>query len=154
MLFTIVFMVVFIGFGVYLLYGAIAARIKVRKAINWPKVKGTILSSEVVEDRVRSTTGRAVIAYIPDIAYQYSVNLEKYSGTRVVFGSVNYSYILASQICARFAAGTQADVYYNPEKPTDAVLAPKSREGLRSVIPGIFFIFTGVVVGLVAIIYS
>lgn len=153
MLKIILFMVVFIGFGAWLLYGALSVRMKAKKAEGWPVAKGRILSSEVLEDRLRSATGTAVIAFLPMVKYQYRVNMQEYSGDRVIFGRKNYDYVTASQICNHFAAGAEADVYYNPENPADSILAPKSREGMRSLIPGTFFVLSGIIVGVISFIF-
>jgi hypothetical protein len=44
-------------------------------------------------------------------------------------------------------------VYYNPDKPVECVLVPKTNEGQRSFIPGIFFIVSGLLIGLFAILF-
>jgi Protein of unknown function (DUF3592) len=154
MLKIILFMLVFIGFGCWLLYGALSIRMKAKKAEGWPVVKGLILTSDVEEDRLRSATGTAVIAFLPKVKYQYIVDQKEYTGDRVIFGRKNYNYVTAAQISSLFSAGKEANVYYNPADPTDSVLAPKSREGVRSVIPGTFFIFSGIIVGVVALIFQ
>jgi hypothetical protein len=105
----------------------------------------------VLEDRFRNPTGKATIAFVPAVEYEYNVNGTSHTGSRVSFGSTNYDYIIASKICEKFAAGSTPDIFYNPADPGESVLAPKSIEGVRSVIPGVFLIITGILIGLVAI---
>lgn len=147
----ILFMLGFILIGALFLLNAIKSRLLIRRASNWPSVKGKVLSSEVEEDRFRNPTGKATIAFVPAIEYSYKVNGTAYTGTRVTFGVTNYDYIIASKICDKFAIESTPDVFYNPANPAESVLAPKSTEGQRSVIPGVFFIVTGILVGLVGI---
>lgn len=153
MFLPIIFMVAIVGVGVFLVYKAAIGRIKSKKAQSWPTVKGRVVTSEVVEDRFRNATGKASIAFVPAIAYEYNVNGTHYSSKSVIFGATTYDYITASRICEKFAAETTPEVYYNPARPSEAVLAPWSVEGARSYIPGIFFIISGLLVGLFGILF-
>jgi len=153
MLLSIVFMIALIAVGVAFMYTAISGRLKSKSAQHWPTVKGKVLSSEAVEDRFRSATGKATIAYVPDVSYEYVVMGQPFTGKNVIFGEKAYDYITASRICEKFAVGSTPDVYYNPNKPAESVLVPKINEGQRSFIPGIFFICSGLLIGLFAILF-
>ncbi len=153
MLLSILFMLALIAVGVLFMYRAVSGRLKSKKAQQWPTVTGRVLSSEVVEDRLRSATGKATIAFIPDISYEYIVNGQSHTGNAVIFGQTVYDYISASRICEKFAVDTEPKVYYNPDKPDESVLLPQATEGLRSLIPGIFFIFSGILIGVFGIIF-
>lgn len=153
MLISILFTIAFIAVGVLFMYKAVNGRVKSKKAQLWPVTKGKVLSSEVLEDWFRNSTGKATIAYVPTISYEYIVNGVKLTGSQVTFGSPVYDYIIASRICEKFAVDTEPDVYYNPAKPTESVLAPKSTEGMRSLIPGIFFIAAGILVGVIGVLF-
>ena len=153
MVLSMVFMFGLIAIGVVFLYKGVAGRLKSKKAQSWPHVKGKVLSSEVTEDRYLNPTGKATIAYTPDVVYEYNVSGQKYTGKNIVFGQTNYDYIVASRISEKFAADTTPLVYYNPANPSESVLVPKSTEGLRSLVPGIYFIVSGLLVGLLAILF-
>ena len=148
---SIIFMIGFVALGGFFLSKAINSRLQTKRASNWPSVKGKVVSSEVLEDRFRNPTGKATIAFIPAVEFEYNVNGVKYKGSKVTFGSTTYDYIIASKICDKFAVESTPDVFYNPSNPAESVLAPKSTEGQRSVIPGVFFIITGILIGLVGI---
>ncbi len=153
MLLSILFMLALIAVGVLFMYRAVSGRLKSKKAQQWPAVNGRVLSSEVVEDRLRSATGKATIAFIPDISYEYIVNGQAHTGNAVIFGETVYDYISASRICEKFAVDTEPRVYYNPERPDESVLLPQATEGLRSLIPGIFFIVSGILIGVMGIVF-
>lgn len=153
MLLSILFMLGFILLGVVFMYRAVGGRLKAKKAQSWPIVSGRVVSSEVVEDRLRSATGKATIAYVPDISYEYTVNGTRYTSSTVIFGVKTYDYITASRICEKFSVESEASVYYNPADAQDSVLLPQATEGLRSVIPGIFFIVTGMLIGVMGILF-
>lgn len=151
MLVQILFTLGFILVGGLFLFRAVKSRLQVKQARSWPSVKGKVTSSEVQEDRFRNPTGKASIAFIPAVEYEYNVSGVSYTGERVTFGSTSYDYIISSKICEKFGAGSTPDVFYNPADPAESVLAPKSTEGVRSMIPGIFLIVTGILIGLVGI---
>lgn len=150
---SIAFMFGLIAIGVLFMRNALGGRIKSKMAQSWPVVKGRVLTSEVVEDRYRDPTGKATIAFVPNVVYEYSVEGQTYSSRNVIFGQTNYDYLVASRICEKYAVDAIPDVYYNPTKPAESVLVPKSTEGMRSLVPGIFFIVAGILVGLFAILF-
>ncbi len=150
---SIIFMLGLIAVGVLFMYKAVAGRLKSKQAQSWPTVKGLVLTSEVEEDRFRNSTGKATIAFMPSVLYEYTVEGQTYTGKNVIFGQTNYDYITAARICDKFAEDATPNVYYNPENHSESVLAPKATEGLRSLVPGIFFIVSGIIVGLFGILF-
>lgn len=139
--------------GFVFMYQALYMRYKSRVARQWPTVKGKVLSSGVEEDTLRSSMGKASIVFFPAISYEYKVNGQVLKGTRVVFGSPTYDYITAARICERFPVEAIVDVTYNPANPPEAVLVPHSRDAMRSLIPGIFFLVAGVLISIIMILF-
>ncbi len=150
---SIAFMLGLIAVGVLFMRNAVGGRLKSKQAQAWPTVQGRVVTSEVVEDRYRDPTGKATIAFVPNVVYENNVNGQTYNSRNVIFGQTNYDYLVASRICEKFTVDATPDVYYNPAKPTESVLVPKSTEGMRSLVPGIFFIVAGILVGLFAILF-
>jgi hypothetical protein len=150
---SIAFMLGLIAVGVLFMRNAVGGRLKSKQAQAWPTVQGRVVTSEVVEDRYRDPTGKATIAFVPNVVYEYNVNGQTYNSRNVIFWQTNYDYLVASRICEKFTVDATPDVYYNPAKPTESVLVPKSTEGMRSLVPGIFFIVAGILVGLFAILF-
>jgi hypothetical protein len=63
--------------------------------------------------------------YSPDVIYEYSVNNEPYTGSRIksIDGSTS-SYSSVQKTLQKYAEGKEIDVYYNPETPEISMLEP------------------------------
>ena len=118
------------AFGIFfgLTLGAIAAwfvfrdRRRNRAARAWPGIAGRI-----VESRVEAKTlpgDRPTIRFAPRIAYEYAVSDRTYRSERIAFGEVFWSLAPqgAAAKVARYPAGAEVTVYYNPRRPEEAVL--------------------------------
>lgn len=153
MVLTIIVVTVFLAIGAALLYSTIKARLKVDAARQWPVTKAAVLTSEILEDYTRTATGTVNPTYTPAVNYEYQVAGQKFTNARVVFGKIKFPFLEASDVLTHFPVGAEVDVYYNPEDPADSVLLPKSKQGLRSLVPGIFFIVSAVLILVVQLIY-
>jgi len=105
---------------------------------NWSKAKGTVIKSEVAK-RTRTTgTGtnrRTTVEHIPQVAYAYKVSGQSYQSSRITFGAINK--LDASETVHRFSKGKSIDVFYDPQKPDEAVLMPGADTTLSIVFIGI-----------------
>ena len=135
--------------GGWMLYRAFLPRIKSNQAAKWPTVEAEILETIVEEDRIRSATGKANLAFIPVVRYQYIVNGVRHEGDRVTFARAGYDFLDASNIRDQFAAGQKVPVHYNPSDPSESVLKPRATIGMISRVPGFFL----AVLGLLLLIY-
>ncbi len=151
---SIVIVVILFGLGIGLLYSTIKDRLKANAALKWPVVKGVVTQSQILEDYVRTATGTVNPSYTPAVTYEFRANGQKYTAQRVIFGRPKFSFIVAGDILERFPEGAQVDVHYNPADPADAVLLPKARQGMRSLIPGVFILVSAILVVIVMIIYQ
>jgi len=87
----------------------------------WPSTMGTVMMS-TIEWRSDSDSGRT--AY-PVVQYSYQVNGQAYQSTKLAPGpEVGGSG--ANKVVARYPAGAQVMVFYDPQKPADAVLERKA----------------------------
>ena len=154
MVFTILVVLALLAIGVGLLYSTIKARLKANAARQWPVVKGLVLTSEVDEDYTRTAVGSVNPTFAPGVKYEYQVGGQKFTNARVVFGKIRFPYVEASDILTHFPVGAEVDVHYNPVDPADSVLLPKSKQGLRSLIPGIFFVVSALLILVVKLIYN
>lgn len=88
----------------------------------WPKVSGTILKI--------SNFGQKY-----SVRYEYKANKNTYKGHRICFTStsspINKSY---SDFEEKYALDKIVDVFYNPNKPKQAVLEPGRKDGLLTAI--------------------
>jgi Protein of unknown function (DUF3592) len=73
----------------------------------------------------RHHTSKGGTTYGVDIRYQYRVNDRGFDGTRFRYNNQSSSdWAWAQQTVARYAVGTQTQVFYSPQNPQDAVLSP------------------------------
>lgn len=135
----------FILLGAWALYRAYAPRVKSQKARLWPTAEAEILESNIEEDRNRSATGKANIAFTPTVRYTYLVDGTRYEGNRITFSRAGFDFLDASNIRDQFAINQKMPVHYNPAKPSESVLRPKSTVGMFSRIPGFFILIVGLV---------
>jgi Protein of unknown function (DUF3592) len=101
----------------------------------WQTAGGRILSSAVAVGQ--GFRRRTLI--VPDVRYEYKVAGVRYEGRTVRF---NYSAYRPAETAARYHAGQQVTVYYNPHSPKRAVLEPGIQPGdvHRAMYPFLFFL--------------
>jgi hypothetical protein len=100
----------------------IATRRKMRMVHEWPTVMGTVIASYL--ERRRSSSNRGSINY-PVVQYSYQVNGRMYTSTKLAPGP-EVGGTGAGKVVARYPAGAQVMVFYNPQDPADAVLEKKA----------------------------
>jgi hypothetical protein len=99
----------------------------------WPSTEGTI-----TELGVRAERDEDDVSYAPEVAYTYAVVGSPYRGTRIVVGATRrYTSRSRAEAALRgFAMGQNVTVYYDPERPDEAVL----QAGVKRGAYGTFFI--------------
>jgi hypothetical protein len=92
------------------------------RSSSWPTVPGRVIYSTVRADgRLSQST-----VYTPEVRYLYRVGGRTFEGTHIAFGVYRTTDAdLARDVNAQYAVGTTAAVYYNPDKPSMAVLQLK-----------------------------
>ncbi len=94
---------------------------------SWPMVQGTIVESRVDEVR-RSKPPKQQVKqskFRPVVDYEYSVNTESYTSSRVQFGETLLNSKQAAETAiSSYPAGQVVNVYYKPSAPKSAVLQP------------------------------
>src|SRR6185295_5200980 len=61
------------------------------------------------------------------VRYRYTVGQKTYESDDIAFGGQGHTTrLLAQQIVAKYPAGAQVQVFYNPKRPSQAVLEAKS----------------------------
>ncbi len=89
---------------------------------DWPSVDGQIMSSYLSEEVDRDGKTK----YKPEVKYEYTVDGQSYLSYQILWGShkTSYSWILklyAQGIVDEYPKG-KTTVFYNPDKPSQAVL--------------------------------
>jgi hypothetical protein len=106
-----------------MLIHAFHMRSRVGASQSWPSVTGRITRSKIEKGKEND--------HILALEYGYSVNGVPYTGKRVGFGaSWNVPEKLAETESGRYRPDTAVTVYFNPKKPSDAVLL-REAQGLR-----------------------
>jgi len=135
--------------GTFFLIGVAAvayyfyARRKASKTYSWPATEGRIEISRVtVSEDWDPDTNTRTISYAPEVRYSYKVNGKDYLGSRIWFGGApgGSNRRKVEAIVARYPLGSRVTVYYNPEKPAEAVLVRGNPPGgaLLLVVGGVF----------------
>jgi hypothetical protein len=109
-------------FGLALLLFFFGFRKMVKKAANWPSVRGRIVSSGV--DSFRETEdGRTRTLYTAAVEYAYQVHGVDYHSRQINLGmTTSGSQAGAEKVAARYPQGAPVDVHYEPENPSNAAL--------------------------------
>ena len=87
----------------------------------WPSTMGAI-STSYLERRSSSDSG---YTNYPVVQYSYQVGGQTYQGMKIAPGP-EVGGTGAGKVVARYPAGAQVMVFYNPQNPSDAVLETKA----------------------------
>lgn len=89
----------------------------------WPSVAGTIVSSGVRAVSRRDSDGHSDTYYRVNIRYTYDVLDEEYVGSQIRFGAMGHNErSMATQEKRRYPPGKRVKVFYDPKKPSNAIL--------------------------------
>lgn len=87
----------------------------------WPSTMGTVVLSTI---EWRSSSDSGSTAY-PVVQYSYQVNGQAYQSYKLAPGP-EVGGTGAKKVVAKYPAGAQVMVFYDPQKPSDAVLERKA----------------------------
>ena len=105
--------------GTFCVLFAVRNFIKGSASKSWPQTPGTIQRSFVLVEK-DSDGGNS---YTPKVEYDYTVEGTVYQGSRLRHGPTgSSSRAYADRAVALFAPGTKVLVFFNPQRPADAVL--------------------------------
>jgi hypothetical protein len=96
-------------------------RRRMSQVSTWPSVMGSVLMSTT---EWRSSSEGGSTEY-PVVQYSYQVGGQAYQGTKIAPGP-EVGGTGARKVVARYPAGAQVMVFYNPQNPPDAVLEKKA----------------------------
>jgi len=133
------------AFGLFCVAAGIWNRLHPRTIAAWVRTSGTIVTSETetYTDTSASTTHSERRMYNALIEFSYRVDGQEYRGTKGATDLVNVTVgnarAKSEEDVARYPVGMAVDVYYDPENPTQASLAPHEAitlTGNRSLLVG------------------
>lgn len=139
-----VFLYVFLLlFGMLYLWVTLSDKQQAEEAVNWPATSGEISQSYIDTeiDNEGDRTYRAVVNY------QYNVDGVSYTNGRLHFGPRNTynSQSKASEFLSEYPVGASVTVFYDPEKPTEAVLDIEPQNITVGIVIGGVLTLAGVV---------
>ena len=100
----------------------IATQRKMNAIRGWSTTMGSVSNSYL--QRRRTSKGGSV--NYPVVQYSYQVGGQTYQGTRIAPG-MEVGGSGAGKVIARYPIGAQVMVFYDPQKPSDAVLERKAQ---------------------------
>jgi len=149
-----VFVLVLLALGIYLVIFSIRSKKKAEESQNWPSTPGTVTQAEVKCSVNRDEDGNESYAYFPKVEYTYQVGGETFSGKRLAFGGIlaQSNPAPAQKTLEHYPLGGQVTVYYDPEKPSDAVLERKAGGMKWGLIIGIICLVLSLCIACVGLI--
>jgi len=140
---NILFPLIFIGIGLLLIFIYFRNLAKVRASQAWPAVQGTVIESWVRRTESTDDDGSVSYSYYPEIQYQYQVMGSQYQGDKITFGlKSGGNRTKAEKAIAKYPTGANVTIYYQPDKPENAVLERSITKGL--LFSGILLILLGI----------
>jgi hypothetical protein len=119
-------LVIFAGcFGLAALLFFVSAHRYSKKAQGWPAARGKVLKSAVESylDHVGGAHGSATRFYRPTVEYSYQLRGRAYHSTQIRLGTTaSGTQAYADKVAAKYAAGKEVDVHYDPLNPSTAAL--------------------------------
>jgi len=136
------FFILILALGVYLVSFSVRSKKKAEASQAWPSVPGVILTSEVKRTMSTDDDGNTDYSYHPAVSYSYQVNGQPYESKLMAFGGVvgHSNPTKAQEQLKPFPVGAQVPVFFNPEKPQEAVLSQKPGGAKMALIGGIICI--------------
>jgi hypothetical protein len=128
-------MLIFVGIGVVLLLGAALAYLfrqrtaaKQAASVAWPTVQGEVTRAWVHSFRDNNQN----LQYMARVKFAYEVQGRRHESERIAWGGRASAATSgeAQTLVDRYPTGSPVAVYYNPQKPKEAVLEPAETGGL------------------------
>jgi hypothetical protein len=120
----------------------------VRRASRWPSAPGRIVRSQTRRTKESKTAIATPVGNLPDVEYVYTVDGVEHHGKRISIGEFKPDSPEVEAALERYQVGRTGPVFYNPDKPAEAVL---ERDPPAS--PMVMYGFAGgvVLIGLVVV---
>ncbi|MFA5261340.1 MAG: DUF3592 domain-containing protein [Candidatus Omnitrophota bacterium] len=125
------FFLLFAALGGGMVYLGYTLYRKSQASKSWPTTQGSVVSPEVTAHHSRSKKGHHRTTYGADVQYEYTVDGVKYSSHKISFGEYRTNNSGQAQATVdHYPPQAQVVVYYNPDKPEEAVLEPGKTGGI------------------------
>jgi uncharacterized protein DUF3592 len=117
------------GFFLFLTYcfalGIWRGRNQVAAGKTWARTKGEVIASKVIAENLHTDDDDSDCTAA--VRYRYVVGQKTYESDRIAFANAGHTMqLLAQQVVAKYPVGAKVDVFYNPNRPSNAVLEADS----------------------------
>jgi Protein of unknown function (DUF3592) len=140
----LLFGLAFVAIGVVIFFLGLRDLRLAKASAGWPATQGAITATRIrVDDR-----GESSESYHPEITYTYAVMGASYEGSRRIIGATRgySSRRRAEAFLEAYPVGRQVTVYYDPQKPREAVLeAGTTRGAIGTLIISAVFALIGLI---------
>ena len=124
-------------------------RRKLQASLSWPQVAGTIIGGGIEKSRQRDDDGGYSASYTPKVQYRYVAEGVAIIGTRIAHVERSYnSHRQAEAELALYPVDSPVVVYFNPQKPSEAVLVRKAPGAIIFLCAGVIILAVDVVLAL------
>lgn len=146
--FTLPLFAIMVGIGAFVQYFML--RRQGAASMKWPTVSGKVTRVSVVAEE-RQEDGddgrnRITTVYRPDVQYSYAVGGREFHSSAWKWGwtALYPDEESAKAPAAKYTAGANVPVFYNPEIPEQAILEPGNKDGTAAqIVFGAMFALTG-----------
>ena len=135
--------------GVLTLFGWWKRR-KLQASMSWPQVMGTIIGGGIEKSRnARDDDGGTRFSYTPKVQYRFVAEGVTIIGSHIAHVDSSYdSHRTAEAELALYPVDSPVVVYFNPQKPSEAVLVRKAPGAIIFLCAGIIILAVDVVAAL------
>jgi hypothetical protein len=130
--------------GLFALGSALRSKRLANVSQSWQGTQGQVIASDINKSTSNDSDYGHSTSYEAIIRYTYSVMGKDYTGERVNFGIRNTSEKSARETVARYPINTSVTVFYNPDKPEQAVMEQASSSGWLQIVIGIALFVAGI----------
>jgi hypothetical protein len=125
-------------------------RRKLQASMSWPQVMGTIIGGGIDQSRSeRDDDGVCQVTYTPKVQYRYVAEGVTLVGARISHVVPSYSSARTAEAeLALYPVDSPVVVYFNPQKPSEAVLVRKAPGAIIFLCVGIIILAVDVVLTL------
>lgn len=132
------------------LAGAILYKMRdVRRAARWPSAQGRIVRSKMRAVRHKQAGEATTVSNVPAVEYVFIVGGVEYRGNRISIGEIAAGTSEAEAALERYQVGRTGPVFYNPDKPQEAVLErdpPLRPAAMYGIAAGVMLVGLAVVI--------
>jgi uncharacterized protein DUF3592 len=120
----------FVGFGVVLIAIGVSSYRRTKITQSWPSTEGTVSATNI-----RRYNDEGTIRFAPEVDYEYQVAGQTHKSSQIR-PEVFISFLdedEAKRFVQKYAAGNKLQVFYDPARPTKAVIEPTAAPVLHLV---------------------